>query len=50
MATTVDPNLDVPGDDNDMYHPPGKPVETPATAEEYTSMKRDMKFMRRSRG
>jgi hypothetical protein len=33
----VDPNLDVPGDDNKTYHVPGKPVETPASAEEYTS-------------
>jgi hypothetical protein len=39
MATMVDPNPDVLGDDNEMYHAPRKPVETPATTEEYTSMK-----------
>ncbi len=37
MATTVDPNSDVLGDDNKTYHAPGKPMETPATVEEYTN-------------
>jgi hypothetical protein len=37
MATTVGPYPDVPGDDDGTYHAPGKPVETPETAEEYTS-------------
>jgi hypothetical protein len=37
MAMTVGPNPDVPGDDDRTYHASGKPVETPATAEEYTS-------------
>jgi hypothetical protein len=42
MATTVGPNPDIPGDDDGMYHAPGKPVETPATAVKYASTK--MKF------
>ena len=39
MATTVGPNLDIPGDDDGTYHAPGRPVETPATAVKYTSTK-----------
>jgi hypothetical protein len=39
MATMVGPNLDIPGDDDGTYHAPRKPVETPATAVKYTSMK-----------
>ncbi len=38
MAMMVGPNPDVPGDDcNETYHPPGKPMETAAADEEYTS-------------
>jgi hypothetical protein len=37
MATTVGPNRDRSGDDDGTFHAPRKPVDTPATAEEYTS-------------
>jgi hypothetical protein len=39
MATTVGPNPDLPGDDDGTFHAPRKPVDTPATADEYTSMR-----------
>jgi hypothetical protein len=37
MAMMVDPNSDRPGDDDETYHAPRKPMETPANAEEYLS-------------
>jgi hypothetical protein len=39
MATMMGPNPDVLGDDDGTYHAPRKPMETLATAEEYTSMR-----------
>ena len=44
MATTVGPNPDVPGDDDGTYHAPGEPMETPATAVKYTSMKMEFEM------
>ncbi len=44
MATTVGPNPDIPGDDDGTYHPPGKPVEIPATAVKYTSIKMEFQM------
>jgi hypothetical protein len=44
MERTVDPNPDVPGDDDGTYHAPGKPVETPATAVKYTSTKMEFEI------
>jgi hypothetical protein len=44
MATMVGPNPDVPGDDDGMYHAPGKPMETPATDVKYTSTKMEFEM------
>ncbi len=44
MATTVGPNPDILGVDDGTYHAPKNPVETPATAVKYTSMKMEFEM------
>ncbi len=44
MATTVGSNPDIPGDDDGTYRAPGKPMEIPATAVKYTSMKMEFEM------
>ncbi len=44
MAKTVGPNPDIPGDGDRTYYPPRKPVETPASAMKYTSMKMEFEM------
>jgi hypothetical protein len=45
MATTVDSNPDLPGDDDDeTYFIPGEPVETPAADDKYISAVREFEM------